>query len=73
LNLNTGVVIIAAKFRQQHRLAQKDATPRAWKLKEPPTVKHALAARRKKQAQLSMNRIGQRLPIEHYSIVFVSL
>ena len=73
MNLKTGVVIIAAKFRQQQQLAQKAATPRAWKLKEPATVKHALAARRKKQAQFSMNRIGQRLPTEHYSIVFVSL
>ena len=46
LKRNTPVVMIEAKLRQQHRLPQQPAKPRAWKLQPPRTIKAELAAKR---------------------------
>jgi len=44
LYLKTPVVMMAARFRQQHRLPQHAARPRAWKLQAPRIIRPELAA-----------------------------
>ena len=46
LKRKTPVTIIEAKLRQQQRLPQQPAKPRAWKLQAPRIIKAELAAKR---------------------------